>query len=319
MERISPTKHRIESIDLLRGLAMMVMVLDHVRMYFGYGFWYVNPTDLSTASLPLFFTRWITHFGAPSFVFLSGTAAFLYGTRYGLKQVSRFLWTRGVWLIFVEITILGFAWTFDITFGRILLQVLWAIGISMICLSFFVLLPRLFILIIGICLALCHNVLDSITAHGSSITDIVWYALHQKHSVALGHDHLVVFLYPLLPWIGLMSLGYVFGIIYQQGFNPIKRRNWLWGLGIGSILLFILLRGFHMYGRGIDPGVPDTHIYYWLTFINTNKYPPSVLFLLMSMGPTFIFLALIGGAIYFVIISLKDRKKRESWVEQAFE
>ncbi|MBU1638338.1 acyltransferase family protein [bacterium] len=287
------TKYRIESIDILRGVAMLLMVLDHCRVYFGHGDVFSRPTDLSSAPPILFFMRWITHPGAPAFVFLSGTAAYLYGTRHGIQKLPRFLITRGLWLIIVEITIVTFGWTFDITFSQIILQVIWTIGIGMVSLAVLIRFPTIIILAFGLAIVLGHNVLDSIRAQGTSGTDLIWYILHQPHNVVLDWGVSISFRYPLLPWIALMSLGYVFGILYGQGFDSERRKRWLIGLGIGCIVLFVLLRGLHMQYRGMEPGIPDTMLYYLMTFINTSKYPPSVFFMLMSMGFPLLFLAYI--------------------------
>ena len=170
------TKHyRIESIDLLRGLVMVIMALDHARDYFNYGSFLLDPTDLETTTPILFFTRWITHFCAPVFVFLAGTSAFLYGAKKNnKKQLFKFLITRGIWLIVLEVTVNDFLWLFDITFSLHILQVLWAIGFSMICLSFLIYLPRKIILAIGLILVAGHNLLDPITAQGYEPQSLLW-------------------------------------------------------------------------------------------------------------------------------------------------
>src|SRR5512146_1889700 len=196
------TRTRIESIDFLRGLVIILMALDHVRMYFGLGTWYSEPTNLATTTAPLFFTRWITHFCAPVFIFLAGTSAFLYGAkRANTPATAGFLFTRGLWLVVVELVIVNFAWTFDITYSFRILQVIWAIGISMIALSALVFLPRGWILTIGAILVAGHNLLDPITVQGSSAWDIAWYILHEPHSVFIDSTHLIDFVYPVLPWI----------------------------------------------------------------------------------------------------------------------
>lgn len=272
---------------------MVIMALDHARMYFGQGQLFANPTDLTAASPLLFFTRWITHFCAPVFVFLSGTAAYLYGTRHTKRELSRFLLTRGLWLILVETTIVTLGWTFDLTFGHIILQVIWAIGISMVCLAGFVYLPNWIVLAFGLLVALGHNVLDSFEVHGTSLPDLLWYTLHQPGGVQLTSHLTVGFQYPVLPWIALMSLGYLFGKLYRTEVEPGVRKRWLIGLGAGSILLFIALRGALVLHRGATPGLPDGAFYQLLNFVNVTKYPPSVFFLLMTMGPAFLFLAYI--------------------------
>lgn len=288
---ITLKSHRIESIDILRGLVMIIMILDHTRKFM----YSANamPTDLSEASIPLFFTRWITHFCAPVFVFLSGTGAFLYGTKSSPEQLTRFLWTRGLWLVIADLTIIVYAWTFDITFSKLVLGVVWAIGISMICLSVLIKLPQRLVLIFCLAMVLFHNALDLINLNGTSLTDALWYLLHQKAPFPVSPHLTILFEYPLIPWIGFMALGYLFGNFYRKDFDPAVRRKWLWRLGISCIVLFIAFRGLRVYLRGFDEGVPHDFVYAILSMINTKKYPPSVFFLLMTMGPSFIFLALI--------------------------
>src|SRR6266540_4379083 len=181
---------RITSIDFLRGLVIILMALDHVRMYFGFGTWYSEPTNLAATTPLLFFTRWITHFCAPVFVFLAGTSAYLYGMkRANVKETALFLLTRGLWLIFAELVIVNFAWTFDLTYSFRILQVIWAIGISMVALSALVFLPKRWVFVIGSLLVFGHNLLDSITVQGSSVGDVIWYALHQPKSVFIDATH----------------------------------------------------------------------------------------------------------------------------------
>lgn len=284
---------RIESIDFLRGLVMIIMALDHVRMYFALGTWYAEPTNLATTTPQLFFTRWITHFCAPVFVFLAGTSAFLHGAnRKDNKATARFLFTRGVWLVFVEFFIVDFAWTFDITYSFRILQVIWAIGVSMIVLSVLVFLPTNLILAIGVLLVFGHNLLDSVTFHGSSVWDLIWYIVHQPHSVLI-NGTLINFVYPVLPWIGLMALGYVVGTFYQKDFPAEQRRRWLLLIGSAATLLFLLLRGLNLYGEPRPWGAQPSAVFTLLSFLNSTKYPPSLHFLLMTMGPALILLALI--------------------------
>ncbi len=285
-------RYRIESIDLLRGIVMIIMALDHVRLFFGYGSFFTNPTDLNTTTPLLFLTRWITHFCAPVFVFLAGTSAFLFSTRKNsIKEVSWFLFTRGLWLLFVEVVIINFSLTFDISFSMHRLQVIWAIGISMLFLSAIIFLPKKLILAIGIILVFGHNLFDSIIMEGTTVTDVIWYVLHQQKLLFYNNISGIYIEYPVLPWIGLMILGYRFGTLYHKEFDPGKRKKWLLWMGIGAMLLFIILRIFNLYG---DPN-PWSHqksfVFSILSFLNTTKYPPSLLFLLMTIGPSLIFLS----------------------------
>ena len=283
---------RILSIDLLRGVVMVIMALDHVRMYFGEGTWYAEPTNLATTTPLLFFTRWITHFCAPVFVFLAGTSAFLYGVHTSRKQVAWFLFTRGLWLIFVEAVIVTFAWTFDITFSFIILQVIWAIGISMVLLAALVFLPLQAIIAVGLILVFGHNLLDPIHVQGRGVNDFIWYVLHQPGRISLG-DRLINVVYPVLPWIGLMALGYVTGNLFRADFPSARRRFWLLASGVAMTFLFILLRSFNLYGEPLAWQRQDSVIFTLMSILNTTKYPPSLQFLLMTMGPALISLALL--------------------------
>jgi uncharacterized membrane protein len=287
---------RINSIDLLRGLVIILMVLDHVRMYFGQGSWYADPTDLATTTPLLFLTRWITHFSAPIFIFLAGTSAFLYGSRRQQKarQLSRYLFTRGVWLIFVELVIVNFGWTFDIHFSFHLIQVIWAIGVSMVVLSILVYLPTWAIFAFGIILVGGHNLLDPIRMEGTSAIAVIWYLLHQNQLVAFSHDSSIYFHYPLIPLVGLMALGYVFGTLYQTEYSAERRKKWLLRMGAIAILLFLILRSINLY----EPNpwsIQPTLVNSILSFLNTTKYPASLHYLLMTMGPALLFLALAEG------------------------
>jgi len=283
---------RIASIDLLRGVVMIIMALDHVRMYFALGTWYSEPTNLATTTPLLFFTRWITHFCAPVFVFLTGTSAFLYGSnKTRISQLSWYLFTRGIWLIVAELTIINFAWTFDTTFSFRILQVIWAIGASLVLLSILVFLPIKIIFAVGMLLVFGHNLLDPITVNGTSVRDLLWYALHQPNAFFLGDTTISLF-YPILPWLGLMVLGYAFGTFYTQGFDEQSRKRWLVLIGLGAVVLFLALRGFNLYGESGAWASQRSFLFTVMSFLNTTKYPPSLHFLLMTMGPALIFLAL---------------------------
>ncbi len=286
------TASRVLSIDFLRGVVIFIMALDHVRMYFGYGTWYSSPTDLATTTPLLFFTRWITHFCAPAFLFLAGISAFLYGMKKpNVGWTSWYLFTRGLWLVFVELVIVSFGWTFDTTYSFLILQVIWAIGISMIVLAGLVFLPTPVIFVVGVVLVLGHNLLDPVTVQGTGFVDTLWYILHQPRLVILD-EHVISIYYPVLPWMGVMALGYVAGNLYRKDVPASRRSILLLGIGSAATLLFILLRWSHSYGEPTDWQIQDSAIFTWISFLNTTKYPPSLQFLLMTMGPALILLAL---------------------------
>ncbi|AXT19438.1 DUF1624 domain-containing protein [Flavobacteriaceae bacterium AU392] len=281
---------RIQSIDILRGLVMVIMALDHVRDYFHINALANNyPENLESTTLILFFTRFITHYCAPVFVFLAGTSAFLYGQTRPKKQLSKFLITRGLWLIFVEIFINNFLWWFDVSFSFTNLQVIWAIGFSMIILGLVIYLPKRLILILGLLLVFGHNALDDITRNGQDIISVIWYMLHQSNGISLG-SRFVWFAYPVLPWIGVMLLGYCFGDFYKKGALIAFRKKWLLYLGFGSIVLFFIFRGFNFYADLSPWTAQETTTKTIISFFNVTKYPPSLGFLLITLGPAFLFL-----------------------------
>ena len=285
------TKKRITSIDLLRGLVMIIMALDHVRDYFHEGAFVYDPLDLSKTSTTLFFTRWITHFCAPVFMFLAGTAAFISGQKKSKKELSLFLLTRGLWLIFLELTLIGLEWNFDITFSNIYFIVIWALGISMIFLAGLIHLPFKLILVIGIALVAGHNLLDSINITGNNLAAFGWALLH-KQNFFTWHGKNILVGYPVIPWIGVMALGYCLGSLYSSGYNTEKRKKTLLSIGIGAILLFMVIRFINIYG---DPSPWSQQQSTWFTvlsFIKVTKYPPSLLYILMTLGPALLFLAI---------------------------
>ena len=282
---------RILSIDLLRGIVMVVMALDHCRDYFHYGFFSTDPTDLQTTTPVLFFTRFITHFCAPTFVFLSGTSAYLYGTKKSKQELCRFLITRGLWLIFVEMFINSFLWSFDLSYKYFNLQVLWAIGMSMIILSGLIFLP--FNAILGISLAILagHNLFDGIRAEGSNFSSILWYIFHQTSSIKVTENHGINFIYPVVPWTSIMALGYCLGKLYVNGFDVELRKRWLRNMGLVAIALFILIRGLNSYGDPEPWTQQKDGIFTLLSFLNLSKYPPSLVFALATLGPGLLFLS----------------------------
>jgi len=284
-------RQRIESIDLLRGMVMIIMALDHLRDYFHASSYLFGPLDLTRTSPYIFFTRWITHFCAPIFVLLAGTSARLNGSKKTRKELSFFLLTRGIWLIFVEIFIISFGLTFNPSYSFILLQVIWALGLCMIVLSFLIYLPAPLILLIGILLVGAHNTLDGIQIPGQGWTSILWSLLHTQGIFQMDHTKLVVG-YPIIPWIGVIAIGYAMGNLYLPGYDPGKRKKLLARLGWGAVLLFIVLRWINGYG---DPS-PWSHqknaVFTFLSFLNITKYPPSLLYLLMTLGPGLLFLSL---------------------------
>jgi uncharacterized membrane protein len=283
---------RIESIDLLRGAVMIIMALDHVRDYFHRDAFLYNPGDLSHTNVLLFFTRWITHFCAPVFVFLAGVSAYLYGAKRSRKELSFFLLTRGIWLVLLEFFIISLFRTFNPSYAYFNLHVIWVIGISMIALSAIIYMSRSFILLTGMLLIAAHNLLDKVHVPGNGLPSLLWSLLHEPGHFTFGQFSIYVY-YPLLPWIGIITIGYYFGYLYTSGYDPEKRRTILLFMGVGAILLFIILRSFNLYGDVSDWSAQKNTVFSLLSFLNVTKYPPSFLYSLMTLGPAFIFLAFL--------------------------
>jgi uncharacterized membrane protein len=297
------TRSRVYSIDTLRGLVMVIMALDHVRDFFfraavtaGGASVATNPTNMATTTPALFFTRWITHFCAPLFVFLAGTSIFLMAQKKSKNEVSLFLIKRGFWLVIVELVIITFSWSFNPLYNLFFLQVIWAIGISMILLGILIRLPFWLILSLGIIIVFGHNLLDypgiNKNLKGSLLADLIYFTNFSVYNIDKSHSAIIV--YAFLPWTGLMLLGYCFGKLYRKSVDPLWRRKMLLMMGAGLILLFIVLRFINGYG---DP-VHWSHrerggIFTFLPFLNVNKYPPSLDFLCMSIGVGMIALSLL--------------------------
>lgn len=288
-QSVSP-KFRIHSIDILRGVVMIIMALDHTRDFLHFN---IDPTDLQTTTPILFFTRWITHFCAPVFVFLSGTSAFLSGRKKTKKQLSSFLLKRGLWLIVIELTVFNLFLTFDITFGFLAIEVLSVIGFSMIILAGVINLPLPTIFFIGLIIVCGHNLLDTFDYIKPTQTPLWWGFLHQQSFFPYDHNRLFAILYPLLPWPGVMMLGYCLGSLYKKEFDVKRRQKILLSTGILITLFFIILRFSNIYGDPSEWQRQKTFVFTILSFLNTTKYPASLLFLSMTLGPAIILLSLL--------------------------
>ena len=286
-ETVTVKRVRIESVDVVRGAIMIIMALDHVREYFsnpGFG-----PTDLSHTNIVLFFTRWITHFCAPVFFLLTGTGAYLSLRKRSQPQLSWFLFTRGLWLIFLELVVVRcLGWQFNFDYQLTLLIVLWALGWSMIVLSALVYLPAAWVTAFGVVLIAGHNLLDRVQS-----SNPLWSILHSPNVIVQNPQHLVFALYPLIPWVGVTAAGYGLGQIYR--WQPERRQAFLLRLGLGMVAAFLLLRGINTYGDPFHWSTQKSAIFTVLSFLNTNKYPPSLLFLLMTLGPAMLFLRAVDG------------------------
>jgi uncharacterized membrane protein len=295
---------RILSVDVLRGLVMVIMALDHTRDYFS---WLrFVPEDMSHTWGILFFTRWITHFCAPLFFFLAGTGSYLWGSRgKSVNEISRFLLTRGLWLVVLEYTVVGFGWAFTYPFG--FAGTIWALGWSMVAMSLIVRMPIRWIAVFGVAMIALHNLTDKVTPDQLGRMGWLWTILHVPGLVWVIPDKFPLFVaYPLVPWMGVMAAGYAFGAIMKL--PPQRRQKIILWVGVSATILFLLLRGTNLYGNPpynpandtvysndtdgpwhVQPSVTMTVV----SFLNVEKYPPSLEYLLMTLGPGLILLSIL--------------------------
>jgi uncharacterized membrane protein len=277
--RYSGRSYRVESVDVLRGLLIVVMALDHARDYFSSAA--IDPTDPVHSWPALFITRWVTHLCAPGFILLAGTSVYLQRQRKSAATLTRALILRGLWLIFLEITVVSFGWSFG--FGVPILQVIWVIGICMIALAGLQWLPTPAVGLFGAIVILGHNLLDPVHASALGSWSDAWYVLHERGWLTFHAHPVALYGYPVIPWIGVMALGYCFGPVVTQASEQRQRISAL--LGIASFGAFVLLRLTHSYG---DPGPGfehlDTPAHTMMSIFSVQKYPPSLHYLLATLG-----------------------------------
>jgi uncharacterized membrane protein len=287
------TVTRLASVDVLRGLVMVIMALDHTRDFL------TNvpfpPELIPNTNGALFFTRFVTHFCAPVFSFLAGTGAFLAASRgKSISQVSRFFFTRGLWLVALEFTVVGFGWAF-VPWGAG--GVIWILGCSMVCMALIVRLPVRWIAVFGVGMIATHNLLDRVSPASFGKLAPLWMFLHSPGQIPITKNFTFLNLYVLIPWVGVMAAGFAFGSLLLRP----DRRKWILTLGVSMTALFLLLRGFNLYGNstsGVPFSVGPWHVQPTLSltvisFLNVEKYPPALDYLLMTLGPALILLGLI--------------------------
>jgi len=280
-EAITVKRARLESVDVVRGVIMIIMALDHTRDFFGAP---GSPTNLATTSIALFFTRWITNICAPVFFLLTGTGAFLSLRKRTKPELSRFLFTRGLWLIFLDLVLFRcLAVQFNFDYHTTVITVLWALGWAMIVLSVLINLPASVVTVVGVVIITTHNLLDSIRS-----ANPLWSILHSPNIILATPGHTIFLAYPLIPWVGVTAVGYGLGQIYA--WEPLRRRTLLLRLGIVLTIGFVILRAINIYGDPSRWAAQRTSAYTVLSFLNTTKYPPSLLFLLMTLSPALLFL-----------------------------
>ena len=295
MKTASINIDRVQSVDFLRGLVMIIMALDHVRAYFHFDTFLFSPTDLERTTGAMFATRLITHLCAPTFIFLAGTSAYFIAQRKTLKDTSIFLLTRGLWLVILQVTIIQFAWNFDPGFHFLSSNIISTIGFCMILLSFLIHLPFNGILITGIVVIALHNTLDNISFERGSINDVIWSFLHQRNLYDLGNNYSFRFLYPIIPWFGVMALGFCFGRLYDKRYFPEEKKKLLLQLGSLSLIVFFALRMSNSYGDPTPWTYQQQAGFTVLSFLNLEKYPPSLLFLCFTLGISLVILGILEG------------------------
>ena len=288
-EQATPARPRLHSVDLVRGLVMVLMTLDHVRAYFSAV--RIEPADSSQISSGLFLIRWVTHGCAPVFVLLTGTGAYLaLANGVPRRDQARFLATRGLGLVLLELTLVRVLWTFNIDYAGqpLVVQAIAAIGVCMIALAALLALPLPVVAGVAISIIAGHNLLDRVDPGVLGAWEPLWRVLHVPGQVQLGGLSLVV-VYPVLPWIGVIAAGYALGPVFAASAEV--RRRALIRLGIGCTLTFLVLRAWNGYGDSAEWTIQSTPARTLLSFLDTTKYPPSLLFLLMTLGPALLGLA----------------------------
>lgn len=283
----TPRRSRIESVDLLRGIVMVLMALDHVRDFFGGTA--VSPTNMATTTVPLFLTRWITHLCAPVFFLLTGTSAYFVMQRRTRPELSRFLLTRGLWLVFLDAVVVRcFAFQFNFDYHVTVLNVLWALGWSMVALSALVLMRPAVVLVFGVVMIAAHNLLDPVPAAAFGSLAPIWTVLHVQGFLLNRPGHVVLLAYPLIPWIGVTAAGFGLGQVFDWPVD--RRRRVLLRLGSALTIGFVVLRWLNVYGDPSRWTIQRSAAFTAVSFLNTTKYPPSLLFLLMTLGPALLLL-----------------------------
>jgi uncharacterized membrane protein len=283
---------RIQSVDALRGVIMMLMAIDHIRDYVARSAQQFLPTDLTRTTPAIFLTRWITHFCAPVFMLTAGLGAYLWMTRghHSKGELSRLLISRGIWLIVLEVTMLRLILLSQISFtaNPVILMILWAIGISMIGLAGLIYLPMRVIAAVSIVIIALHNLLDPVPAERFGRAAWMWDILHQQNVFTFHRINFAV-AYPVLPWIGVMAGGYCLGTVFE--WDAHRRRRFLVRMGLALTAAFFVVRALNIYGDPVRWSHQSSPVFTVLSFLNVTKYPPSLDFLLMTLGPAMVVMA----------------------------
>jgi uncharacterized membrane protein len=287
---------RIFSIDLLRGIVILLMSLDHYRWFFHAYAGVYNPTNLGVTTPAVFFTRWVTHFCGPVFIFLAGLSAGLYAEKRGVGASARFLWTRALWLIFLEFFVLRLGWDYHYLRPSVDLLIIWVIGASMLFLAAGVWLPRRWVLAVGLFILFAHNLLQGVQVSPDSQWYNLWVLAYRGGGLKLFPTFRVGVLWAFLPYVGVIMAGCGTSMLFRDGFPAAKRRKSLILAGITALALFVLLRTFNLYGDPNHWSTQKSGLFSAMSFINTTKYPTSLLYALMTLGPAMIALAFFEKA-----------------------
>lgn len=284
-------KERFEALDILRGLSMVVMALDHSRDFFSLGFVASAPVDLEVTDLGVFMTRWVTHFAAPTFMFLAGIGLFFASSRRSKSELAFLAWSRGLWLILLELTLVGFFWSFSPDcFYKPKVAVLFAIGVSMIAMAGLIYLPKWLIALIAGVMILGHNLLDTVSPDSLGSFAWIWHLLHVPGNVMIGSLEVRV-VYPFIPWIGVMALGYLLGPVTKM--PRADRKNIFLMIGASLVVFAFVLRWTNIYG---DPSLWESQgstAFTIMSFLNFTKYPPSLIYLSFILGFAMILMSLL--------------------------
>ncbi len=289
-------KPRIAAIDVMRGIVMVIMALDHARDFYHADAFVYDPLDLERTTPLLFFTRFITHFCAPTFVLLAGTAVRISEQRKSKREISWFLFTRGLWLVLLEVTVVRFGILGNLYYDVLIFQVIWAIGFSMILLSATVHLPFKAIVILALVITAGHDLLHVITLSPDAPYAVLWSFIHQSGFRELAPGVSALIPYPFIPWFGILLLGYSLGEWYRKGFDSARRRVLLMRTGMLAIGLFIVLRTFNIYGDPAPWSEQKNGLFTFLSFMNVTKYPASLQYTLVTLGPVLILLSVLEKA-----------------------
>lgn len=293
----APPSSRLLAIDALRGLVIVIMLLDHVRETVFLHHQVGDPMDAAATEPVLFFSRLLAHLCAPVFVLLTGLSAWLYGQKAGsTREVAAFLAKRGLFLVALEVIVVNFAWTGQFPPTVVYLQVIWAIGLSMLALAALVWLPRTALVMVGVALVAGHNALDGVHFAAGHAMHVPWAILHDRGWLAVSESLRLRTSYPVLPWIGVIALGYAAGPWFGKATAPALRARWLWTAGLSALAAFTLLRAFNAYGQAQTWQPQDTLLRTIMDVVNITKYPPSLFFLLLTLGLGLLLLACIERA-----------------------